>query len=126
MKEAIKYVYDSKDRKYGIAIAILMEDQLPMVGLARCNLKADNFNKKKAVELARARAIKWGIVKFSGRNMDKSELTQQVEETPFFSYSSITNPHIEGYLDKFSNHHEEFKFMKAIDYVLNRVLTRKK
>lgn len=117
MKEAIKYVYDSKDRKYGCVVALhISEGTLPLVGIARCNMKADNFSKKKAVELAKARAMKWGYVKV---NPGPIILNQET----IYEWDS---KHLSDYLERFTNGSEEIKFMKAIDYVLNRVLTRKK
>lgn len=116
MREVIKYVYDGKDRKYGCVVALhISENTLPLVGIARCNMKADNFSKKKAVELAKARAMKWGYVKV---NPDPIVLNDE-------KIYEWDNSHLSGYLEKFTNGSEEIKFMNAIDYVLGRVLTRK-
>lgn len=60
MRESIKYVYDSKGRRYGCVVGIKENaDSLDMIGISRCKLSEDDFCKKKAVALARERAIKW-------------------------------------------------------------------
>lgn len=106
MRESIKYIYDVKGRKYGCVVALRQSDNSPpMIGISRCNMKEDNFSKKKAVKLAKERALKWGYV----------TVASDAPPSDWFP-----NNHISKYLQGFSNVHEEFKFMEAIEFVIKR------
>lgn len=112
MKQSIKYVYDEKGRKYGVVVGLhISENTFPLIGVARCNMKADNFSKKKAVELAKARALKWGHVKV---NPDPIVLND-------YKIYEWDNEHLSKYLNGFTNGNEETKFMKAIDFVIEKI-----
>lgn len=112
MKISINYIKNKKGKKYGVAVAILLpEQELPNVGLARCNMKVDNFSKKRAVELATDRALKWGIMSIASHPA---------------SYPDWNNHHIEDYLQEFISTKEEFKFMQAIDFVIREVTSKEK
>lgn len=103
----IKYVYNRKGQKYGCVVGSI-EDDILRIGISRCNLKIDDFSKKKAVYLAFKRAYAWG--KFVKEDWDKVILNHP------------GNKHVVSYLDKVVSHEDEDKFMSAIDFVLKGLI----
>lgn len=65
MKQSIKYVYDEKGRRYGCVVGLKQvfgpDDNRIVIGVSRCKLSEEKFNRKKALELAKDRAIKWAL-----------------------------------------------------------------